>query len=35
MKMKNEKFWDGFIVGFFIGGVVGIIILNLVIQGLI
>jgi hypothetical protein len=28
--MKNEKWWDGFIVGFFIGGIIGIIILDLV-----
>lgn len=30
-----KKWWDGFIVGFFIGGIVGIIILDLVIRGII
>jgi uncharacterized membrane-anchored protein YhcB (DUF1043 family) len=28
--MKNEKWWDGFIVGFFIGGIIGMIIVDLV-----
>lgn len=29
--MKNENFWSGFAIGFFIGSIVGIIILNLVV----
>ena len=33
--MRNEKFWNGFLVGFGIGGVVGIIVLNLVQKGII
>jgi len=33
--MKNEKYWDGFLLGFFIGGVISIIILDLVQRGLI
>lgn len=33
--MKNEKYWDGFLLGFFIGGVIGIIVLDLVQRGLI
>jgi hypothetical protein len=33
--MKNKKYWDGFLLGFFIGGIVCFIILNLVQIGLI
>jgi hypothetical protein len=33
--MKNEKWWEGFIVGFWIGGIVGIITLHLVQQGIL
>lgn len=31
--MKDEKFWDGFLFGFFIGGISGIIIVYLVQIG--
>ena len=37
--MKNyflsEKWWNGFLVGFFIGGIIGIIILELVNRGIL
>lgn len=33
--MKNEKWLDGFLVGFFIGGIIGIIVLDLVQRGVI
>lgn len=33
--MKNEIFWKGFLIGFFIGGIFGIIILDLVNRGII
>jgi hypothetical protein len=33
--MKNEKWWNGFLVGFSIGGVVGIFILNLIQRGIL
>ena len=33
--MKNEKWWNGFIVGFFIGGIIGIIVLDLVQKGIL
>ena len=33
--MKNEKYWNGFILGFFIGGIIGIFILDLVQRGII
>ena len=33
--MKSEKFWNGFMVGFFIGGIVGIIVLELVQKGIL
>lgn len=32
---KHEKFIKGFIVGFFVGGIFGIIILDLVQRGII
>jgi len=32
---NNEKFWNGFIVGFGFGGVIGIVILDLVQKGII
>ena len=28
--MKNEKWWNGFLLGLFIGGIAGIVILDLV-----
>ena len=33
--MKNEKWWNGFLVGFFIGGINCIIVLDLVQRGVI
>jgi hypothetical protein len=33
--MENEKWWDGLLVGFFIGGITGIIILDLVQKGIL
>ncbi len=33
--MKNEKYWNGFILGFLIGGIVGIIVLDLVQRGIL
>jgi glycerol uptake facilitator-like aquaporin len=33
--MKNEKYWNGFIFGFFVGGIIGIVIYDLVIRGII
>jgi glycerol uptake facilitator-like aquaporin len=33
--MKNEKYWNGFIFGFFVGGTIGIIIYDLVIRGIL
>jgi hypothetical protein len=33
--MKNEKFWNGFIIGFGIGGIIGIAILELVQRGIL
>jgi len=33
--MKNEKYWDGFLLGFFVGGILGIIILDLVQKGIL
>jgi hypothetical protein len=33
--MKNEKWWNGFILGFMIGGIVGIIVLNLVQKAIL
>jgi hypothetical protein len=33
--MNNEKYWNGFILGLFIGGIMGIIILTLVQKGII
>jgi hypothetical protein len=38
MSLKNDKienYVNGFILGFFIGGISGIIILNLVIKGIL
>jgi hypothetical protein len=34
-RMENEKWWNGFLVGFFIGGIVGIIVLDLVQRGIL
>jgi hypothetical protein len=33
--MNNEKYWNGFILGLFIGGIMGIVILTLVQKGII
>jgi uncharacterized membrane-anchored protein YhcB (DUF1043 family) len=33
--MKNEKYWNGFILGIFVGGILGIIIVRLVDNGLL
>jgi hypothetical protein len=33
--MKNEKYWNGFILGFFVGGILGIIVLRLVDNGIL
>jgi hypothetical protein len=33
--MKNEKYWYGFLLGFHIGGICGIIILILVQKGIL
>jgi hypothetical protein len=33
--MKNENYWNGFLLGFFIGGIVGITMLTLVIKGIL
>lgn len=33
--MKNEKFWNGFILGYFIGGIVTIILIELCKKGII
>ena len=33
--MKNENFWNGFLIGFFTGGILGIIILDLVNRSII
>ena len=33
--MKNEQYWNGFIFGFFVGGIIGIVIYDLVIKGII
>jgi len=33
--MKNEQYWNGFIFGFFVGGIIGIVILTLVQKGIL
>ena len=33
--MKKEKWWDGFLLGLFIGGIAGIVILDLVQRGIL
>ena len=33
--MKNDNWWKGFLVGFFIGGIIGIIVLDLVQKGVL
>jgi hypothetical protein len=33
--MKNEKYWNGFLLGLFIGGILGITILHLVQRGIL
>jgi len=33
--MKNKNWWDGFLLGFFIGGIIGIVILDLVQRGIL
>ena len=32
---KNENYWNGFILGFFIGGISSMIILNLIQKGIL
>ena len=31
--MENEKYWNGFILGLFIGAIIGIFTLSLIIKG--
>lgn len=33
--MKNEKWWNGFLLGLAIGGILGIVILDLVQRGIL
>jgi hypothetical protein len=33
--MKNEEYWNGFLLGLFVGGILGITILNLVQKGIL
>ena len=33
--MNNEKYWNGFILGLFIGGIMGIVILTLIQKGIL
>jgi hypothetical protein len=33
--MKNEKYWNGFILGIFVGGILGIIVVSLVDKGIL
>jgi hypothetical protein len=33
--MKNEKYWNGFILGIFVGGILGIIVVRLVDKGIL
>ena len=33
--MKNEQYWNGFILGLFVGGIIGIVIYGLVIRGIL
>jgi uncharacterized membrane-anchored protein YhcB (DUF1043 family) len=33
--MKNEKYWNGFILGIFVGGILGIIVVRLVDNGIL
>jgi len=33
--MKNEKYWNGFILGIFVGEILGIIIVRLVDNGIL
>jgi hypothetical protein len=33
--MKNQRFFNGFMLGFFLGGIIGIIIHDLVIKGIL
>jgi uncharacterized membrane-anchored protein YhcB (DUF1043 family) len=33
--MKNEKYWNGFILGMFIGGILGIVVVRLVDNGIL
>jgi len=32
--MKNEKYWDGFILGIFVGGIFAIVLVRLVDNGI-
>jgi uncharacterized membrane-anchored protein YhcB (DUF1043 family) len=33
--MNNEKYWNGFILGIFVGGILGIIVVRLVDKGIL
>lgn len=33
--MKNDNWWNGFLLGFLVGSIIGIIVLDLVQRGLI
>jgi len=33
--MKHEKWFNGFMLGFFIGGIIGVIVLDLVQRGIL
>jgi len=33
--MKNKKWFEGFLVGFFVGGIMGIIILDIINKGIL
>jgi hypothetical protein len=35
MSLKNDNYFNGFILGFFIGGIIGIAILNLINKNII
>jgi hypothetical protein len=33
--MKNKKWWNGFLIGYFIGGLFGVIVMGLVQRGVL
>ena len=33
--MKNEKFWNGFLLGYVVGGVIALVIYDLIVQGIL